>query len=158
MIDKDLHKSIEWLKQTLADIRAGKFPPSFFIITKSLRGYYKNPTAIAHKVLADRMGERDPGNKPKAGDRIPFAYRILPEDMLKDKDNIYKSGPRKGQPKDKKVLQGDRIEDPTYMKQNNIGFDYEFYISNQIMNPVKQVLDLEMNDQETAKLFEPPSK
>ena len=158
MIDKDLQKSIDWLKQTLADIRAGKFPPSFFIITKSLRGYYKNPTAIAHKVLAERIGERDPGNKPKAGDRIPFAYRILPEEMLKDKDNVYKSGPRKGQPKDKKVLQGDRIEDPTYMKQNNIGFDYEFYITNQIMNPVKQVLDLEMNEQDTIELFKPPPK
>ena len=52
-------------------MRDGGFPMNDFIITKSLRGYYKNPQGIAHKVLADRMGERDPGNKPKAGDRIP---------------------------------------------------------------------------------------
>ena len=153
MIDKDLDKTAEWLKQTLSDIRDGKFSMRNFIITKSLRGYYKNPQGIAHKVLADRMGERDPGNKPKAGDRMPFAYRVLPQDMLKDKDNLYKSGPRKGEPKDKKVLQGDRIEDPEYITKNKIAIDYEFYITNQIKNPVKQVLDLEMDETETELLF-----
>ena len=153
MIDKDLDKTVDWLKQTLLDIRDGKFTMRNFVITKSLRGYYKNPGSIAHKVLADRMGERDPGNKPKAGDRMPFAYRKLPQDMLFDKDNVYKSGPRKGQPKAKKILQGDRVEDPTYMKQNNIDLDYEFYITNQIMNPVKQVLDLEMDPKITELIF-----
>jgi hypothetical protein len=39
-----------------------------------LRSNYKNPAQIAHKVLADRMGKRDPGNKPSSGDRIPFVY------------------------------------------------------------------------------------
>ena len=95
MIDKDLDKSVTWLKQTLSDIRQGKFPMSYFVITKSLRGYYKNPKGVAHKVLADRIGERDPGNKPKAGDRIPFAYRVLPDTMLKDFENVYKSGPER---------------------------------------------------------------
>ena len=44
------------------------------IISKSLRGFYKKPHMIAHKVLADRMGERDPGNKPMVNDRIPYVY------------------------------------------------------------------------------------
>ena len=44
------------------------------IITKTLSSYYKYPESIAHKVLADRMAERDPGNKPKANDRIPYAF------------------------------------------------------------------------------------
>ena len=43
-------------------------------VTKTLRGYYKTPESIAHKVLADRMGERDPGNKPASNDRIPYVY------------------------------------------------------------------------------------
>ena len=154
MIDKDLHKSVAWLKETLSKIRGEGFPMNDFIITKSLRGYYKNPSGIAHKVLADRMGERDPGSKPKAGDRMPFAYRVLPEDMLYDNEKKYKSGPRKGQPRVKNVLQGDRIEDPEFIKKNNLKLDYEFYITNQIMNPVKQVLDLEMEEKETSKIFE----
>ena len=40
------------------------------VITKSLRSGYKNPNQIAHKVLADRIGKRDSGNKPSIGDRI----------------------------------------------------------------------------------------
>jgi DNA polymerase elongation subunit (family B) len=61
----------------------------------------------------------------------------------------------KTQPKYKKVniLQGDRIEHVDYIKDNNLDLDYEFYITNQIMNPVKQVLDLEMDKKETEKLF-----
>ena len=73
--------------------------------------------------------------------------------MLKDKENVYKSGPRKGQPKDKKVLQGDRIEDPQYIIDQNISLDYEFYITNQIMNPVKQVLDLDKDEEDTKTIF-----
>jgi len=147
MIDKDLDKAVEWLKQTLADITDGKFPMSYFIITKSLRGYYKNPGSIAHKVLADRIGERDPGNKPKAGDRIPYVYHKV------DEDPIYLGTYKNGKPKYKKrnILQGDRIEDPEYVRKNNKEIDYKFYITNQIMNPVKQVLDL--GDIETETIF-----
>ena len=59
------------------------------------------------------------------------------------------------QPKYKKIniLQGDRIEHIDYIKDKQLVLDYEFYITNQIMNPVKQVLDLEMNKEETLKLF-----
>ena len=52
------------------------------------------------------------------------------------------------------ILQGDRIEHIDYIQENNLEIDYEFYITNQIMNPVKQVLDLEMDSNETIKLFQ----
>lgn len=153
MNQKSVDKAIIWLKKTLKEIVDGKIDKSMFIITKSLSGYYKNPEGIAHKVLADRMAERNPGNKPKPNDRIPFMYRVLPKEMLYDYNNLYKSGARKGQPREKKVLQGDRIEHPDFMEENNIGIDYKFYISNQIMNPVKQVLDLEKSEIETQEIF-----
>ena len=91
------------------------------IITKSLRGGYKNPKQIAHKVLADRIAERDPGNKPAPGDRIPFVYVHT---------------------KTKSTLQGDKIETPSFIRENNIKIDYSFYISNQIMKPVSQIFAL----------------
>jgi len=173
MTDKDLHKSIEWLQQTLQGIRSGQFPMSYFIITKSLRGYYKNPQGIAHKVLADRMRERDPGNYPKAGDRMPYAYVKVDDSPIKtgkftkvkiraETGETYKNGKPKfktitmnGTEKTKKrvILQGDRIEDPDHISKHELELDYKFYISNQIMNPVKQVLDLEMDAGETEKLF-----
>jgi hypothetical protein len=86
-----------------------------------LRSYYKNPESIAHRVLADRMGERDPGNKPKVGSRIPYIYI---------------------QTKKKVKLQGERIEHPDFIIKNSLTPDYSHYITNQIMKPVQQIFAL----------------
>jgi len=173
MIDKDFKLTLDWLKETLQMIRNGEFSMRYFVITKALRGYYKNPKGIAHKVLADRMAERDPGNKPKANDRIPYAYidtgstkQIIGYKKIKERipNGFFKNGKPKfktimiddlEQPKYKKIniLQGDRIEHVDYIKEKKLDLDYEFYITNQIMNPVKQVLDLEMDSKETEELF-----
>ena len=173
MIDKDFNLTLDWLKETLQMIRNGEYPMRYFVITKALRGYYKNPKGIAHKVLADRMAERDPGNKPKANDRIPYAYidkgktkQIIGYKKIKERrpNGFFKNGKPKfknfviddlDQPKYKKItiLQGDKIEHVDYIKDKKLDLDYEFYITNQIMNPVKQVLDLEMDPKETEQLF-----
>ena len=50
-----------------------------------------------------------------------------------------------------KILQGDRVKVSIYQVQPWL--DYEFYITNQIMNPVKQVLDLELDSEITEKIF-----
>ena len=155
MMERDFEKATTWLSTTLQSIRRGEFDVSYFVISKSLAGYYKNPQQIAHKVLADRMAERDPGNKPKANDRIPYAYIVLPDAILYDSTNPYKSGKRKGQKRERNVMQGDRIEHVDYIRDNSLALDYEFYITNQIMNPVKQVLDLHMDPIDTESLFHP---
>jgi DNA polymerase elongation subunit (family B) len=120
MKEKNIDLAISFLNTCLKDIQDEKYPIEKLIISKSLRSNYKNPQQIAHKVLADRIASRDPGNKPSSGDRIPFAYI---------KTN-------------KSTLQGDRIETPTYIHENNLKIDYEFYITNQIMKPVQQVFAL----------------
>jgi DNA polymerase elongation subunit (family B) len=125
MKEQNLQKAIDFTKQCLKDITDEKYPLDKLIITKSLNGFYKNPQQIAHKVLADRMGKRDPGNKPNVGDRIPFVYI---------------------QTKGKKVLQGDKVEHPSYILENKIRPDYSFYITNQIMKPVTQVYSLVLED------------
>ena len=153
MIDKDIEATLSWLKDTLTRIKNKEFEDRYFVITKSLRGYYKNPQQIAHKVLADRIAERDPGNKPKSNDRIPYAYIKLTDDILYDKENPYKSGVRKGKPRVRNVLQGDRIEHIDYIREHDKDLDYEFYITNQIMNPVKQVLDLKVDSKVTELIF-----
>ena len=122
MKDKDVNKSVKFLKDCLQDIIDEKYGMDKLVITKSLRGDYKNPKQIAHKVLADRIGKRDPGNKPSVGDRIEYVYINNP---------------------DKKALQGEKIETPEYVKNNNdVKINYSFYITNQIMKPVQQVLAL----------------
>lgn len=125
---QDLEGSIEFLQEELSNLVEGKSSMKDLIITKSLRGSYKDPSKIAHKVLADRIGARDPGNRPVVNERIPFVY------IKTDKSAAAsKTAPS---------LQGDRIEHPDYIEQNNLTPDYLHYITNQIMKPVLQLYAL----------------
>ena len=128
MKEKNIQKAIEYVHKWLQELVDGNVPIEKLIITKSLRSFYKNPQGIAHKVLADRIGQREPGNKPTSGDRVPFVYIINP------------------QSKNKKLLQGDKIETPTFIKENNLQIDYSFYITNQIMKPLLQLFGLVLKD------------
>ena len=74
MKEKDIKKAMEFLQTCLRNIVQENYSMDKLVITKSLRSGYKNPKQIAHKVLADRITSRDPGNKPSSGDRIPFVY------------------------------------------------------------------------------------
>jgi len=126
MKNGNIDSAVDFVKSCFKKLKAGEIPLDKLIITKSLRSGYKNPKQIAHKVLADRMGVRDPGNKPKPGDRIRYAF-------------VKK-------PKLKGMLQGDMIEDPEYIKKHNLGIDYDHYISNQLMKPIQQVFELVLDN------------
>ena len=121
MKHKDIKMFIDFLNQSLQNIYDGSYPFDKFVITKSLRSGYKNPSQIAHKVLADRMGQRDSGNKPAPGDRIPYAYIVATT---------------------KSKLQGDKIEHPDFIKEKKLKLDYAHYITNQIMKPILQIYSL----------------
>jgi DNA polymerase delta subunit 1 len=196
------------------------------IITKSLRGNYANPTTIAHKVLADRIGERDPGNKPQSNDRIPYCFidynclkcnvcnckinkdnckcrtcmklycsthimkhkdyckpicrfckktnnlktcntcsgvyciKYNSDKTLSDECCYYKHNLRQDKYKnifhdkckkllDTKLIQGDIIENPQYIQENNLLIDYRYYYEKQIKIPVEQIFALTMKKPET---------
>jgi DNA polymerase elongation subunit (family B) len=121
MTQQSVDMAIDFVKASMRELVEERCLLDKLVITKSLRSNYKNPQQIAHKVLADRMGMRDPGNKPGPGDRIPFVY------IHSDK---------------KDALQGDKIETPDYITRHKIKPDYAFYITNQIMKPVQQVIAL----------------
>ena len=125
--NQDLIKSIEFLNDGLQKMIDGEFPIESLIISKSLAANYKDPKKIAHKVLADRIAERDPGNKPQINDRIPYIY-------IKSDEGGGSAA----------ALQGERIETPDFVKQNNLVPDYGFYITNQIMKPLLQLYALEV--------------
>ena len=117
--------AIKFTQAQLQLLVDGNIPMSKLIVSKSLRSNYKNPKQIAHSVLADRIGRRDPGNKPSSGDRIAYVYVKNPN---------------------KKALQGDRIETPEYVTEHNLEIDYAHYITNQIMKPLLQVFVLVLDD------------
>ena len=126
---QDLDKSIKFLREELSDLVNGKADINDLILSKTLRSSYKDPTKIAHKVLADRIGIRDAGNKPACNDRIAYIY-------------IKNPGAK---------LQGDKIETPEYIKDNKLEPDYLHYITNQIMKPVLQLYALCLTDLDDYK-------
>ena len=117
----------DFVKKMLVNVLQNKLPLEKFIITKQLRDDYKNPSQIAHRVLADRMEERDAGNAPRVGERLAYIYVENRKDAKK---------------------QGDRIEHVDYVREKKLKPDTEFYITNQIQNPVAQLFALAIEDLE----------
>ena len=121
MKENNVASAIEFLNTSLNNLIEGEVSMDKLAITRALRSGYKNPNQIAHKVLADRIAEREPGNKPKPGDRIKYLFVNTPT---------------------KKRLMGERIETPEYITDNKIEIDYAHYITNQLMKPLQQLFGL----------------
>ena len=130
MKEKNIERAIDFVKENLQNIIDEKFPIDKLIVTKALRGYYKNPKQIAHNVLADRIGDREQGNRPKPGDRMQYVYI---------------------QTDNKKALQGEKIETTNFIKENNLNINYSFYITNQIMKPIQQIFALVLENMNAFK-------
>lgn len=122
MNEHNIEKAFEYVKSECTKVLKGEFPLDKFIISKTLKSYYKKPRQIAHNVLACRQAQRDPGNRFEANDRVPYAFIVNQST--------------------KKLLQGDKIETPEFIRQNKLTLDYKTYITNQIMKPVAQIFEL----------------
>lgn len=133
MKEMDIEKAVQFVKDSCYGMLEGKFDINMFVISKTLKDYYKDPESIAHKVLADRMADRDPGNKPASNERIQYAY-IKPINI----DNTSTSKSKTAE----KVLQGDKIEHIGYIQENNLKIDYSVYIENQLIKPISQMFEL----------------
>jgi hypothetical protein len=64
--------------------------------------------------------QRDPGNKPKPGDRIKYLFVVNKNAKL----------------------QGEKIETPEFIINNKLKIDYTHYITNQLMKPLQQLFGL----------------
>lgn len=120
MKENNVQKAIAYLETALDQLIDGQVPVDKLLLTRALKSYYKKPLQIAHNVLAERMGKRDPGNKPKSGDRIKFVFVN----------------------NEKAKLLGDKIETPEYVMENAIEINYAYYITNQLMKPLQQLFGL----------------
>jgi DNA polymerase elongation subunit (family B) len=117
---QDVHGAIRVVKEKVRDLVDGKMKLSQLTITKSLRSEYKT-TPPAHKVLANRIAERDPGNAPASGERIGYVYVKALAGQIPSK------------------LQGDRVETPDWIEKHGLEPDAEYYIEHQLYNPLAQL-------------------
>ena len=125
MEHRNIKVAEKMVKEMLVKVMKNEYPLEKYILSKQLRDDYKNPGQIAHRVLADRMEERDAGNKPQVGDRLSYVYVANRKDEKK---------------------QGDKIESVEYVREKKLKPDVEFYITNQIQNPVAQLFALAIED------------
>jgi DNA polymerase elongation subunit (family B) len=131
-ITKSLSKyKADWVKDDIRDLEAkvakakGDDLTRYKVqLNKKREDLAKAPPYPAHKILADRMAERDPGNAPAVGERMGYVY-ISPE---------------KGKPAPD--LQGDRIETVEFIKEKGLQPDYQYYIEHQLMKPIGQLFGL----------------
>jgi DNA polymerase delta subunit 1 len=205
--EKDIDKALVFYKNSVKKLLFGNIPIEKLIITKKLSAEYKDPTSIAHKVLAQKMTDRDSGNAPVSNDRIPFVYIDINElkcdmkgccnkinqkngkciycmdiycvqhvspkthecfrrcrmcfvrdDSFKNcgvcdgvycplhiKFGCHKFNKSNGKctKKTTKLLQGDLLESPTYVKEIGIKLDFKYYYEHQLMKPINQIFELD---------------
>jgi len=120
---RDVAGAVKVVKDYVKELVEGRMKLSQLTITKSLRSQYKT-TPPAHKVLADRIAVRDPGNAPASGERIGYVYvkALVGQQASK--------------------LQGDRVETPSFIAEKGLKPDAEYYILHQLMNPLAQLFGL----------------
>ena len=167
MEDRDIRKAQKFVQDMLVQVMQNKMPLEKYIITKQLRDDYvtdvpdeirthkekgkpdvlntsKAPfntikayavkhglsmpkSSIAHRTLAERMEQRDEGSAPQVGDRLAYIY----------------VAERKNEKK-----QGDKIEHVDYAREKGLKPDVEFYITNQLQNPIAQLFALALEQLE----------
>jgi DNA polymerase delta subunit 1 len=144
--ERGINKSISFLKNELEKLMNNEVDVSDLVVTKSLaKGYgkispkgeliigdndYKN-TNLPHVSLAIKMRDRDPGSAPNIGDRINYVFVEIPD---KPQAKLY-----------------EKAEDPEVVKAEGMKIDYLYYVTNQIHNPVSEILKILISDSE--KIF-----
>jgi len=131
LTNKDVAAAAAFVKKWVTDMMDNKVSLNQLMLTKSLRSEYKSVTPPAHKILADRIAQRDPGNAPASGDRLSFIYFKPPPGF--------------------KGTQGDRIETSAFMKANGLKPDPQYYIEHQLENPVGQLFSILVDQLPNAK-------
>jgi len=152
LIRGDPDAAIDYCKGMISDLLQNRVDLSLLVITKGLNkriedkdgkkegGGYGNKQA--HVELAAKMRQRDEASAPNVGDRV--SYVMLK--ALKGSKGFEKS------------------EDPLYVLQNNLPIDYQWYLDNQIKQPLLRLFEPILNNPEltlfsgehTRNIYVPP--
>ena len=148
---RGIDMSIKFLKTELEKLMNNQVDLQDLVITKKLaKGYGKVSNSgevvlkdgdysnmnLPHVSLANKMRKRDPGSAPLVGDRISYVFINLPEDP---KAKLY-----------------ERAEELTVVIDKKLEIDYLYYITNQIQNPVSEIIKILVKDYE--KIFTDATK
>ena len=132
LIDRNPNGAVDYAKQIISDLLCARIDISQLVITKELTKTEKEYAAKqAHVELAKKMAKRDQGTAPKLGDRVPFVICAA----------------AKGTPAYEKA------EDPIYVLENSLPIDTEYYLTNQLKNPLLRIFEPILGDKAESQLL-----
>jgi len=103
-------------RQAAEDLVTGRVPVEKLLMSKQLGTGYKSD-ALPHVAVRDKMRARAPGSEPQQGDRVPFLVIQGPGKLF------------------------EKVEDPVWVRDNNVPLDYQYYFTNQFKKPVLDLLE-----------------
>jgi DNA polymerase delta subunit 1 len=125
LIERDVPGAVAHAKGVISDLLQNKLDLSLLVISKSLSKDASDYAGKqAHVELAERMRKRDPATAPAMGDRVPYV--------------IIKAA--------KGAKAFEKAEDPLYVLENDIPLDYQYYLENQLENPLTRIFEPIMGD------------
>ncbi len=128
MHDKSPDKALDAARSHIRTVLSGDVPIDKFVVSKTLRGGYKNPSQ-PHVFVANKIRARR-GYPVNHGERVPY---VFVEDLSKPD-----------------ALQAERAEDPRHVAEHGLPLDLVYYIDHQLTSPIKALLELLVDDPAAA--------
>jgi len=137
-IKNDIDGAVQQAKNTIESLYLNKVDMSQLIVTKSLSHPVEEyTTPQPHSLVAAKMARRDPTSAPSVGDRIAYV-------MVGD-------GGTKGG-----VSVRDLAEDPLYALEHELPVNIDYYITNQLAEPLKRLFIPIIGERRTQEIFNGP--
>eukprot|EP00928_Gymnodinium_smaydae_P007501 TRINITY_DN12696_c0_g5_i3.p1 TRINITY_DN12696_c0_g5~~TRINITY_DN12696_c0_g5_i3.p1 ORF type:complete len:870 (-),score=184.28 TRINITY_DN12696_c0_g5_i3:78-2549(-) len=111
--------AIAYVRGIMDELRQNRMDLRSLVISKSL-GRDEYATKAPHVEVAEKMRKRDPATAPRLGDRVP--YLVLAGAA---KTKVY-----------------ERAEDPLYALEHDLPVDADYYLENQLKQPLVRVFEL----------------
>ncbi|PAA66663.1 hypothetical protein BOX15_Mlig027421g2, partial [Macrostomum lignano] len=125
LIDRDPDGAVQHAKSVISDLLCNRVDISQLVISKELtKTDDEYAGKQAHVELANKIRKRDPGSAPQLGDRVPYVIVSA----------------AKGTPAYQKA------EDPIYVLENNVPIDTNYYLENQLANPLLRIFEPILGD------------
>lgn len=114
--DSDIKVAVEYFKDVVDDVIAGKIPIKKLVITKTMTKRAEGYVGVQpHAEVVKKIRKRSPAEAPGVGDRIGYV-------ITKGLELVSK-----------------RAEDPLYVVERGLEIDSKYYIENQMLPPLERI-------------------
>ena len=134
IIEQKVQEAVDYVKEQISLLLQNKIDLSMLIITKSLsRDASEYKSKQPHVELAAKMRQRDPGSAPVTGDRVPYVIIETAKKLVTKR-------------KSKPMPMSMKSEDPSYVLENSVPIDTNYYLEKQLSKPLMRLFECILPD------------